>query len=310
MQSMQESGDPNLEELKAFVAVATLGSFAGAARKLGRDSSVLSRRIHALEKRLGVRLLARTTRAVVVTEAGAQYLRRIQNVLDELDAANLEASDIAGTPRGVLRLSLPHAFGHRWIAPLLPAFIARYPQVRVDARFTDRYVDMVAEGFDLALRIGQLADSSYVTRRIGTHRTMLAASPAYLERRGVPMQPEDLAAHDCLGFSGYITWPRWPLAKGGERLSFEPKGPLVADSSEVLLQAALAGLGIVFAPDWHIVQYLRSGELVELLPGWGASNDGPVNIVHPPGRIVPAKSRVFVEMVIERLGAGWQWPEG
>lgn len=301
--------DASLDELKAFIAVADLGSFAEAARHMGRDTSVLSRRINALERRLGVRLLARTTRAVVLTEAGDRYHRRVQTILDELEAANREVSDIAVTPRGLLRISMPLAFGRRWIAPLLPKFTADYPEIRVDARFTDRHVDPVAEGFDLALRVGQLADSAYVTRRIATFRTLLVAAPSYLAARGTPERPEDLGAHACLGFTGHVTWPRWPLAKDGRRIMVEPRGPIISDSAEILVDAAIAGSGIILAPDWHVIDHLSHGELIEVLPGWSAANDGPINVILPPGRIVPAKSRVFIELVSDHLRAGWAWPE-
>lgn len=304
---MHETNDASIEELQAFLAVANLGSFAAAARQLGRDSSVLSRRINALEQRLGTRLFARSTRTVTVTEAGAQYQRRVQMILDELDAANREISDIAVNPRGVLRISMPLAFGRRWIAPLLPAFAADFPDIRVDARFTDHHVDLVADGFDLALRIGQLADSAYISRHVGTYRTMLVAAPSYLARRGVPQRPDALHDHACLGFVGHISWPRWQLTKGKKRFVMEPKGPITSDSAEILVDAAVAGAGILLAPDWHIIDHLRHGELMEVLPGWSAANDGPISIILPPGRIIPAKSRVFIERVSDHLRNGWSW---
>ncbi|EXX93949.1 LysR family transcriptional regulator [Bordetella holmesii] len=308
MQKLHGNNETGLDELKAFVAVATQGSFAAAARMLDRDSSVLSRRISALERRLGARLVTRTTRAIILTEAGTQYLRRVRTILDELDAANLEASDVACTPRGVLRISMPLSFGRRWIAPLFSRFMRAYPAVKLDARYTDRYVDLVSEGFDLAVRVGRMADSSLVTRRIGTYRTMLAASPGYLQEHGHPQTPTELASHACLGFTGFSSWPRWSLARADSRFTFEPVGPLIADSAEVVVDSAVEGLGIVLAPDWLIVDHLRSGQLVELLPGWGASNDGPVSIVHPSGHIVAAKSRVFIDMVVENLHNVWHWP--
>ena len=307
---MQETSAASIEELRTFITVADLGSFAEAARHLGRDTSVLSRRINALERRLGVRLLARTTRAVALTEAGTQYHRRVQAILDELEAANREVSDIAVTPRGLLRVSMPLAFGRRWIAPLLPGFAADFPEIRVDARFTDRHVDPVAEGFDLALRVGRPADSACIARRIGSYRTMLVAAPAYLAARGMPERPEDLGAHACLGFTGHVTWPRWPLTKGGRRVMVEPKGPIISDSAEILVDAAVAGSGIILAPDWHVIDHLRSGELVEILPGWCAANDGPINAILPPGRIVPAKARAFIDRVTQHLRDGWEWDSG
>lgn len=305
MQNVQENEAATIDELKAFVMIANLGSFAEAARRLGRDTSVLSRRVNALERRLGARLLARSTRAVVLTEAGEQYLRRVETILDELEAANREVSDLAVTPKGVLRVTMPFTFGRRWITPLLPGFAVRHPDIKVDVRFTDRYVDLVSEGFDLAIRVGKLDDSGQVSRRVGTYRTMLLASPQYLARRGRPTHPDELAGHDCLSFTGHSTWPRWPLAKDGERVFVETNGPIISDSAEILVDAAVAGSGIIFAPDWHVFEHISRGVLVEIMPGWGAVNDGPVNIVLPPGRIVPAKARVFIDLVSDYLRPGW-----
>lgn len=168
---MQESREPpRLEQLEAFAAVAETGSFTTAARKLGRDASVISRRLSQLDEQLGVRLMSRTTRRVTLTEAGKLYYRRIQVILDELAQANREASDIATSPQGVLRVSLPVTFGRQWIAPLLPAFLKQHPQIRIDAHFSDRRVDLVADGFDIAIRVGTLRDSSLTVRKIASYR--------------------------------------------------------------------------------------------------------------------------------------------
>ena len=303
MQEFLEHG--GLEELVAFVAVAEAGSFAGAAKTVGRDASVLSRRVSQLEQRLGVRLLSRTTRRVALTEVGAAYQRRIQSLLDELESANREASDFATSPRGLLRVSLPLTFGRLWIAPLLPAFLARHPQIRIDARLTDRYVDLVAEGFDVAIRIGELRDSSLTVRRIASYRNALVAAPSYLTQHGEPRTPADLTKHTCLGFTSHVTWPDWPFKKDGMRQTVRPQGPLIADNSEVLLLAAIAGAGIMLAPVWLAGPAMREGKLVEVLHGWGGKGDLGVHAVLPPGRLVPTKARVFVEQIATSMKAGW-----
>ncbi|CAA2139034.1 HTH-type transcriptional regulator DmlR [Hyphomicrobium sp. ghe19] len=223
---MQESREPaRLEQLEAFAAVAETGSFTTAARKLGRDASVISRRLSQLEEQLGIRLMSRTTRRVTLTEAGKLYYRRIQVILDELAQANREASDIATSPQGVLRISLPVTFGRQWIAPLLPAFLKQHPQIRIDAHFSDRRVDLVADGFDIAIRVGTLRDSSLTVRKIASYRYVMAAAPSYLAKRGTPRTPESLAKHDCLGFSGHAAWPDWLLMKDGKRRTVHPTGP-------------------------------------------------------------------------------------
>lgn len=175
---------------------------AAAATVLRRDASLISRRVSALEARLGVRLLARTTRRVAVTEAGAAYLRRVQAILAELAAADAEAADRAAAPRGVLCLAVPAAFGRMWVAPLLPGFLAAYPAIRIELRHADRYVDLVAEGFDAAIRVGALQDSGLVARRLASFRRLLCASPAYLSAHGTPATPEALEHHACLGLDG------------------------------------------------------------------------------------------------------------
>lgn len=304
---MQEFLDRGgFDQLVAFVAVAESGSFTKAAKKLGRDASVISRRIGLLEERLGVRLLSRTTRRVILTEIGALYHRRVQTLLEELASASQEASDSAGSPRGLLRVSLPVTFGRHWIAPMFPRFLTQHPQIRIDARFTDRMVDVVAEGFDVAIRVGMvLRDSSLTARRLASYKNLLVASPAYLAANGKPRTPNDLLKHSCLGFTGHAAWPDWALARAGKRKTVRPTGSLVADNSESLLMAALHGLGIMLAPDWLAGPGLREGKLVQVLPGWSGKGDGGVYAIMPPGHLVPSKTRLFVDEVSKSITSGW-----
>lgn len=303
MQELFERG--GLELLAAFVAVADSGSFTEAAKRLGRDASVVSRRVSQLEEELGVSLFSRTTRRVVLTEVGARYYRRVQGLLEELSSASREASDIAASPQGLLRVSVPVTFGRQWIAPLLPRFIASHPHIRLDVRFSDRFVDVVAEGFDVAIRVGRLRDSSLTARKIASYRNLLVAAPAYLQAHGKPRTPEDLKKHTCIGFTGYAGWPDWSLSKAGKRKTIRPRGPLAADNSEVVLSVAIAGAGITFTSDWLAGPALREGKLREVLPGWGGKGEGGVYAVLPPGRLVPAKTRLFVDEVARSIKAGW-----
>lgn len=308
MQELLERG--GLELLAAFVAVAENGSFAEAAKKLGRDASIVSRRVSQLEQQLGVRLLSRTTRRVALTEVGALYYRRVQASLDELAIASREASHLAASPQGLLRISVPVTFGRQWIAPLLPAFLAHHPQVRIDARFSDRLVDVVSEGFDVAIRVGVLRDSSFTSRKIASYRNLLVAAPSYLSRHGKPRTPADLAKHACLGFSGHADWPDWLMMKNGKRKTVRPAGPLVADNSEVVLMAAIEGAGITFTPDWLAGPALRERKLVEVLPGWGGKAEGGVYAILPPGRLIPTKTRLFVDEIAKWIRAGWRSKAG
>jgi DNA-binding transcriptional LysR family regulator len=177
-------------------------------------------------------------------------------------------------------VSLPVTFGRQWIAPLLPSFLAQHPQIRIDVRFTDRMVDVVAEGFDVAIRVGVLLrDSSLTSRKLASYKNLLVASPDYLAAHGKPRTPTDLMNHACLGFTGYAAWPDWPLTKAGKRKTVRPAGPLVADNSEVLLMAATRGAGIMLAPDWLAGPAMRKGKLIEVLAGWTGKGDG--GLCHP-----------------------------
>lgn len=307
MQDMQELLEHGgLEQLAAFVAVAEAGSFTAAARKLGRDASIVSRRVSQLEQQLGVRLLSRTTRRVVPTEVGMLYQRRVRSILDDLANASREVSDVAASPQGLLRVSLPVTFGRQWIAPLLPAFLARHPKIRIDARFSDRIVDVMSEAVDVAIRVGIPRDSTFTSRKIASYRNLLVASPGYLARHGKPRTPADLANHACLGFSAHADWPDWRMMKDGKRRTVRPTGPLTADNSEVVLMAAIAGAGITFTPDWLAGPALRTGKLVEVLPGWGGRAEGGVYAILPPGRLIPMKTRLFVDQIATSIKAGWR----
>jgi DNA-binding transcriptional LysR family regulator len=221
--------------------------------------------------------------------------------LDELANASREASDIAASPQGLLRVSLPTAFGRQRIAPLLPSFLARYPQIRIDARLSDRFVDVVAEGFDLAIRVGLLRDSSLTSRRIASYRNLLVASSSYLAKHGKPRTPADLENHACLGFAGYAAWPDWLLVKEGKRQTVRPAGPLTADNPEVMLMAAIEGVGITLTADWLADPAIGAGKLVEVLPGWGGKGEGGVHLILPPGRLIPAKTRVFIDEIAKQF---------
>jgi DNA-binding transcriptional LysR family regulator len=189
-----------LDEISALLAVMDTGGFAPAARVLGRDASVLSRRVTALEQRLGIRLIERTTRSVKPTEAGARFAERMRAAIAAMTEAELEASDTGTAPRGTLRLALPRAFGRMWIAPLLPEFLSACPHVRIEASYADRYVDLVADGYDVAIRVGDLPDSGLVARKLANQWRLICAAPSYLAARGTPMTPADLGMHDCLQF--------------------------------------------------------------------------------------------------------------
>lgn len=295
----------NLDELSTFVAVVEVHSFTAAARLIGRDATIVSRRMAQLEDQLGVQLFSRTTRRVAPTEAGALYYRRIRALLDQIDSAAEEASDFAASPKGLLRISLPVTFGRRWVAPLFPEFLQRHPKIQIDVRFSDRYVDVVTEGFDVVIRLGALSDSSLVARQIASFRNLLYAAPTYLQTHGMPQTPEDLLSHACLGFSNHITWPDWILRGNGQQRTLRPSGPLIADNAEALLQAAIGSAGIILTPDWLAEGAVRRGELIQVLPEWQGSQERGVYAVMPPGRLIPSKTRVFIDEVAKAIQSNW-----
>jgi DNA-binding transcriptional LysR family regulator len=302
--------NPRFDTILAFVRVAETGSFSEAARRLGLSKSMISRQVSALEADLGVRLLHRTTRSLSPTEAGRAYLERCQRILSDLDEANLLVSHLQAVPRGRLRVSAPLSFGIGHLSPCLPAFLERYPEIELDMGFTDRHVDLVEEGWDVAVRIGRLADSSLIVRRLAPIRRLAAASPAYLERRGTPTRPEDLAGHDCLTHGSRIQaeW-RFVGEDGRSPRVVEVKGRFHADNGDVLRDMALAGLGIVLLPSFFLGEDIRAGRLVPLLEEH-VPLDASLNAVYPHGRHLSPKVRAFVDHLAAAFGPEPYWDRG
>ena len=291
----------HLDEVLAFVAVARSGSFSAAARGLSRDASTVSRRIAALERRLGVRLIQRTTRQLALTEAGTGYLARMGAVLDEIVLADAEVSSRGTHPQGLLRVALPRTYGRMWVAPLLPRFMQRFPQVRIDARFSDQYTDLVGEGFDVAVRLGALKDSSLVARKVRDVQRRLYAAPAYLRAHGVPLIPQDLLRHRCLGFAGYERGAEWVLHSGKSKVALNVPLALHSDDADSLMTAAGAGAGIVLATDWLVAGHAAGRKLRPVLPAWDVGERSAIYVVTSSARFLPAKTRVFIDMLMAEL---------
>ena len=307
-QSMLAAETPVFAELATFVAIAEALSFTRAAKRLGRNATVVSKRLAALEARLGVRLVERTTRRVALTEAGHGYLLRAREILRALEDADQEAAAHAhGEPRGHLRVALPGLFGRMWLAPLLGEFLAAHPQVTIEAELSNRFVDLIGERFDLAVRMGKLEDSRLVARRIATRERLLVAAPDYLARRGAPAAPADLAAHECLIFTGLPEPTRWSLVnRAGRTQRVVVRGALACDEAEVLLDAALAGRGILLGTDWLVWPQVREGALVRVLPRWNVVDEGAIYVVTPSASGNASKTRAFSRFVASRL-AGPPW---
>jgi len=299
--------DSRLAALRDFAVLARRLSFRAAADELEIDATVLSRRIARLEVRLGVRLLHRTTRRVTLTEAGAVLQARADDLLTRLADAEAEVSRYAAEPTGTLRLAMPNVFGQRWIAPILPEFMARHPALRLELSFGDRMVDLVEQGFDAAIRIGALdAGGDLVVRKLATNARVLCAAPAYLAAHGTPRHPRTLVEHRTLHFAPLLGGAVWRLRGSGGVVEVPITPVLRADNIEALRHAALAGLGIALIATSVADEDLAAGRLVPILTDWRLP-ESDVSIVYPNAPFVPRKVRALVAFLSERFSAGPPW---
>ncbi|WP_144173721.1 LysR family transcriptional regulator [Pseudomonas sp. Kh13] len=295
------------DQLATLLALHEQGSFAAAGRQLARHPTVLSKRLSALEARLGIRLVERSTRQLRFTDEGERLVAKVREANRLIAEAEQEAAEGAATVRGRLRLALPAAMGRRWLSGMLADFVLAYPQVMVEAEYADRFVDLIGEGFDAAIRVGELADNRLVARKLCDHRRILCASPEYLARYGAPVQPEDLAGHDCLGFSGLRSFPEWRLMRGGQQVSVKVAGSLRSNDNEALLEAARRGVGILAGGDWLMGEDLASGRLMRVLPQWQLDVAAGIYLVRSTARLNTAALGAFKAWLEARFEAGAPW---
>lgn len=286
----------DLEDLRTFVEVADAGGVTPAARRLGLSKSIVSRRLVRLEAHLGVQLLSRSTRGAALTEAGVSFREHAARVSAELDAAH-EALSPEGEVRGRLRISAPLTFGPTHLAPVLAELAQRHPLLQVHAAYTDRFVDLVGEGFDATVRLGYLTDSNLVARKIAPMCGRLVASPAYIERHGAPATPDDLIHHEALMQGA----EPWRLTVNGKVVSVPVRGRFKADNGQALAAAALAGLGIGALPEFLVEPHLASGALVTVLADHPPPEIG-LYVLRPAGDYPPRKVRALIDILIERFG--------
>jgi len=286
----------DLEDLQTFVEVADAGGVSPAARRLGVSKSIVSRRLVRLEAALGIQLVARTTRGAALTEAGVTFRNHAARVCAEIDLAR-ETILPAGDLRGRLRVAAPLSFGPTHLAPVLAQLAARHPRLQVHTSYTDRFVDIVGEGFDCAIRVGYLSDSNLIARRIGPIHGTLVASPEYVREHGAPETPDQLLDHQCL-VQGVETWH---FVDGEKMIALHPHGRFQADNGAALAAAAVAGLGIAALPDFLTEKELAAGTLVALMGGYPLPEAG-LYIIRPPGSHPARKVRVFTELLIEHFG--------
>jgi DNA-binding transcriptional LysR family regulator len=291
-----------LQAMTAFVAVAETGGFSAAARKLEVSPSVVSRIVTELEEHLGVRLLTRTTRIVRLTDTGASYFENCRRILGEIDEAEQSATGEHAAPRGVMTITAPVLFGAAYVTPIVVEYLTRYPEVDLNCWFIDRVVNLVDEGIDVAVRIGELPNSSLQAIRVGFVRRVVCASPAYLERRGTPLAPDDLSSHTIISTNAASTSPEWRFTVERRPYNLRLQPRMTSTTNDSAIAAAAAGLGIVRPLSYQVAGHLRAGTLQVLLEQYEPP-PLPIQVVHREGRHATQKVRAFLDLAIDRLRA-------
>jgi DNA-binding transcriptional LysR family regulator len=299
----------NINDIAIFVAVVKAGGFTVAGKQLGLTRSAVGKSIVRLEEHLSVRLLNRTPRSLSLTDDGQLFYSRCTQILDDLEETESAMAARSIAPTGVLRLSVPTALGHRHVMPVLQSFLKTWPAVSAEVAFTDRYVDLIDEGFDIAVRIGEPRDDSrLITRTVAHQRLLTCASPDYLANKGVPLVPADLDEHECMFFLSAGRQQPWQF-NDGALPSHHGKARLLLDSAEALVAAAVSGVGIVNMPTYLVDEQLRAGRLLPVLAEFGAPAL-PIRIVYPTRRHLSPKVRVFIDMLTQSWGEIAPWERG
>lgn len=301
-----ERSSVDLVDVLAFVRVVETGAFARAGERMGVSKSIVSRRVARLEQQLGAKLLSRTAQGAQPTDIGNAYFARASNILAELEAAREVVAEAVTQVAGPIRLAAPLTFGTLYLAPALTDFARAHPKVELDVSLDDRTIDLIAGGFDLAVRIGKLADSALVARRIAPVRAAVLASPDYLDRRGRPQTPRDLAGHDLLLYANVGRGARWRFKVDGKWEQVSGRVRLRADNGELLREAACAGLGVVMLPTFIASPAIASGQLEIVLRDYPLEDVG-LHIVMPPGRAATARVRALVDFLAARFGPEPDW---
>lgn len=285
-------------DMKAFVTVVDAGSFAGAAERLDLSRTMVSKYVMELENHLGTRLMNRTTRRLSLTEAGTAYYERCVQILNDVAEAEHAATQLTARPTGVLKMTAPVSFGILHLPHYLTEYGRRYPEVKIDISLNDRKVDLIEEGFDLAIRIGALAESGLIARRLAVHRGAVCGSPAYFEKHGIPQTPADLVAHNCLSYT--YTGDEWRFDGPDGPQAIKVRGTLRANNGDLLRMAALEGIGIIAQPRFIVGGDLEAGRLMEILPEYSLGELG-IYAVYPSRRHLSAKVRTFVDFLAAEM---------
>lgn len=293
--------DNRAGEMMVFVQVVEAGSFSEAARQLMMTPSTVSKLIQRLEARLGIRLVERSTRRLLLTDEGAFYYERSQRLLADLDETEQQIAQGGAAPEGLIRVSSSVSFGTAALEPILPAFFEAYPKIVIDLSLSDEVVDLYLERTDVAIRVGRLPDSNLMARKIGTTKRRIVASPAYLARWGVPKTPEDLLRHNCLGFNFRRANPVWPMREGGRIVERMLSGSLLTNNGETIRRMAMAGVGIGRIADYHVRGPVARGELVEVLADSAIAEADEIHALYRGAQHLPARVRAFLDFAVPRL---------
>lgn len=296
-----------LSELEIFVKVVELESFSGAARELMLSKSQVSKQISRLEDRLGARLMHRTTRRMSLTDVGRVFYQRCVHILADLEEAELSIGKLQSEPRGTLRISVPMSFGVMYLAPALSDFMSAFPDLQVDLNFSDRQIDIVDEGYDMAIRIGALADSSLIARKLAPVQLFLCGSPRYLECIGSPSHPSDLKKHNCLRYRYFSTGSAWSFYSGQGKESVKVEGSLQTNNGDALREAALHHIGLCILPDFLVFEDLKAGRLVRVMEDWTVGEAFYIWALYPHNRHLSAKVRLFVDYLLNRFTPTPPW---
>ncbi|WP_028111698.1 LysR family transcriptional regulator [Ferrimonas kyonanensis] len=285
--------------MRSFARVVESGSFSDVAREESTTQATISKRVAALEKDLGAQLLIRGSRTHSLTETGKLYYDRVVNILHEIEEAESEVRAAGVTPKGKLRVTLPSMFGSLYVAPLIPEFLSSYPEIQLDLKFTEKMLNLVEEGVDLAIRLGNLEDSSLIARPLGSDDLILVSSPGYLAKHPAPLHPSELTNHNCLVYSLSSEGATWSFTNQKPDTSVRATGNFQCDTGSGLLEMLLADTGIAFMPRWLVGKYLESGQLVQVLNQYYRRY--PINAVYPQNRYVPLKTRCFLDFMTQKI---------
>jgi DNA-binding transcriptional LysR family regulator len=284
----------DIQDMRIFARVAAVQNLSAVGSELGLTPGTISKRIQALEDELCARLFDRTTRSIRITEEGSTFLTYVERILADLEAARASVDDKVGKPKGKLRIAAPAGLGRRYVAPALTAFLRDYPEIEVQLDLMDRPVNLQEDGYDVAVRTGELSDSSVIAKRLAADRLLIAASPAYLARRGRPMLAEDLLAHSCLVLGDRL---QWSFSKDGVERTVRVYGPLRSNDGQLLCQAAIEGNGLIQASELEILPELRSGRLVEVLADYEIASNAAVWALYPSGRHMLPRLRLLLDFL-------------